>query len=96
MLSKAKTQWAMHQLYKLIPDAQGALVADSPFQLLIAVMLSAQATDVPSIRSPHNYLLISRHQLVSRMQRLPILKLIFIQSGYIIIKLNTSKHAASN
>ncbi|MED9787732.1 MAG: endonuclease III, partial [Latilactobacillus curvatus] len=46
MLSKAKTQWAMHQLYNLIPDAQGALVADSPFQLLIAVMLSAQATDV--------------------------------------------------
>ena len=37
MLSKAKTQWAMHQLYKLIPDAQGALVADSPFQLLIAL-----------------------------------------------------------
>lgn len=29
MLSKAKTQWAMHQLYNLIPDAQGALVADS-------------------------------------------------------------------
>ncbi|MSD83101.1 endonuclease III [Lactobacillus curvatus] len=46
MLSKVKTQWAMHQLYELIPDAKGALVADSPFQLLIAVMLSAQATDV--------------------------------------------------
>ncbi|MFL2080904.1 endonuclease III [Latilactobacillus sakei] len=46
MLSKAKTRWAMTQLYELIPDAKGALIADSPFQLLIAVMLSAQATDV--------------------------------------------------
>lgn len=46
MLSKAKTQWAMAELYQLIPDAKGALIAESPFQLLIAVMLSAQATDV--------------------------------------------------
>ncbi|KRL62098.1 endonuclease III [Latilactobacillus fuchuensis] len=46
MLSKTKTRWAFDQLYTLIPDAKGALVADSPFQLLIAVMLSAQATDV--------------------------------------------------
>ncbi|KRM22235.1 endonuclease III [Latilactobacillus graminis] len=46
MLSKAKTQWAMQQLYVLLPDAKGALIAKSPFQLLIAVMLSAQATDI--------------------------------------------------
>lgn len=45
-LSKAKTNWAMQQLYELIPDAKGALIAKNPFELVIAVTLSAQATDI--------------------------------------------------
>ena len=33
-------------MYDMFPDAVGELHSDSPFQLLIAVILSAQATDV--------------------------------------------------
>ncbi|ERL66665.1 Nth [Schleiferilactobacillus shenzhenensis LY-73] len=43
--SDTRMRWGMHQLFQLIPDAQGSLHADSPYQLLIAVILSAQTTD---------------------------------------------------
>jgi len=46
MLSKEKTMEAMSRMYDMFPDAVGELHSDSPFQLLIAVILSAQATDV--------------------------------------------------
>lgn len=46
MISKEKTQWAMTQMYQMFPDAHGELIHENPFQLLIAVILSAQATDV--------------------------------------------------
>ena len=46
MLSKERTMEAMLRMYDMFPDAVGELHSDSPFQLLIAVILSAQATDV--------------------------------------------------
>lgn len=46
MLSKEKTMEAMERMYQMFPDAVGELYSESPFQLLIAVILSAQATDV--------------------------------------------------
>ncbi|MFC4771485.1 endonuclease III [Enterococcus hermanniensis] len=46
MLSKEKTMEAMNRMYQMFPDAIGELHSESPFQLLIAVILSAQATDV--------------------------------------------------
>lgn len=46
MLSKEKTRWAIRQMMAEFPEAVGALQATTPFHLLIAVMLSAQATDV--------------------------------------------------
>lgn len=46
MLSKEKTMEAMERMYQMFPDAVGELHSESPFQLLIAVILSAQATDV--------------------------------------------------
>lgn len=46
MLSKEKTMEAMSRMYEMFPDAVGELHSESPFQLLIAVILSAQATDV--------------------------------------------------
>ncbi|MBO0413753.1 endonuclease III [Enterococcus hulanensis] len=46
MLSKERTMEAMSRMYDMFPDAVGELHSDSPFQLLIAVILSAQATDV--------------------------------------------------
>lgn len=46
MLNKEKTMEAMSRMYEMFPDAVGELHSESPFQLLIAVILSAQATDV--------------------------------------------------
>jgi len=46
MLNKERTMEAMSRMYDMFPDAVGELHSDSPFQLLIAVILSAQATDV--------------------------------------------------
>lgn len=37
---------ALSRMYEMFPDAVGELHSESPFQLLIAVILSAQATDV--------------------------------------------------
>lgn len=46
MLSKEKTMEAITIMYEMFPDASCELVHKDPFQLLIAVILSAQATDV--------------------------------------------------
>lgn len=46
MLSKDKTMEAIEIMYEMFPDAECELIHKDPFQLLIAVILSAQATDV--------------------------------------------------
>lgn len=46
MLSKAKTLEAVGIMAEMFPDAHCELTYHTPFQLLIAVMLSAQTTDV--------------------------------------------------
>lgn len=46
MLNKEKTMEALSRMSDMFPDAAGELHSDSAFQLLIAVILSAQATDV--------------------------------------------------
>ncbi|WP_122644990.1 endonuclease III [Enterococcus mediterraneensis] len=46
MLSKEKTREAIRLMAEMFPDAHGELVHENAFQLLIAVILSAQATDV--------------------------------------------------
>jgi endonuclease III len=46
MISKEKTMIAIEKMYEMYPDAECELNYETPFQLLIAVILSAQATDV--------------------------------------------------
>lgn len=46
MLSNEQIFWAVKQMEHLFPNAEKSLVAETPFQYLVAVMLSAQATDV--------------------------------------------------
>ncbi|MCD5003126.1 endonuclease III [Enterococcus saccharolyticus] len=46
MISKEKTMYALSEMYDMFPDAHGELNYETSFQLLIAVILSAQATDV--------------------------------------------------
>ena len=46
MLSKQKTMEAIEKMYQMFPEAHGELQHSNPYELLIAVILSAQATDV--------------------------------------------------
>ncbi|UUV99779.1 endonuclease III [Vagococcus luciliae] len=46
MLSKKRTMEAIDLMKEFYPNAKGELNHDTPFQYLIAVILSAQATDV--------------------------------------------------
>ncbi|MFV0557633.1 MAG: endonuclease III [Enterococcus sp.] len=46
MISQEKTLLALSRMQAMFPNAQGELEYQTPFQLLIAVILSAQATDV--------------------------------------------------
>jgi len=46
MISKEKTMSAIETMYEMFPEAHGELVSKNAFELLIAVILSAQATDV--------------------------------------------------
>jgi len=46
MLSKQKIMDTLGEMANLFPDAHGELNARNPFELLIAVILSAQTTDV--------------------------------------------------
>ena len=46
MLSKQKTMEAIEKMYQMFPEAHGELQHKNPYELLIAVILSAQATDV--------------------------------------------------
>lgn len=46
MLNQTQTQQALAIMGEMFPDAHGELVHENAFQLLIAVILSAQATDV--------------------------------------------------
>ncbi|EOH89863.1 endonuclease III [Enterococcus villorum] len=46
MLGKQKTMEAIEKMFKMFPEAHGELIHQNPYELLIAVILSAQATDV--------------------------------------------------
>lgn len=46
MLSQKKIRYCLEKMHELFPDAHGELNWETPFQLLIAVILSAQATDI--------------------------------------------------
>lgn len=45
MLSKAKSRYVIREIIKLFPDAKPSLNFNNVFELLVAVMLSAQTTD---------------------------------------------------
>ncbi|MGN8647041.1 endonuclease III [Gracilibacillus sp. HCP3S3_G5_1] len=45
MLTKKEIEFALDKIEEMFPDAECELVHDNPFELLIAVVLSAQCTD---------------------------------------------------
>ena len=46
MLTQDSARYVIQEIIKLFPDVETILEYDTPFQLLIAVMLSAQTTDI--------------------------------------------------
>lgn len=63
MLSKQKTMEALETMYGMFPEAHGELKHNNPFELLIAVILSAQATDVSVNKATQICLPLFRHPM---------------------------------
>ncbi|HCW36074.1 MAG TPA: endonuclease III, partial [Staphylococcus sp.] len=73
MISKKKALEMMDVIDEMFPDAECELVHDNPFELTIAVLLSAQCTDVlvnkvtkslfAKYKTPEDYLNVSLEEL---------------------------------
>ncbi|MFD2445823.1 endonuclease III [Bacillus sp. CGMCC 1.16607] len=73
MLNKTEIRYALDQMGELFPDAHCELVHSNPFELVIAVALSAQCTDVlvnkvtkdlfQKYKTPEDYLKVSLEEL---------------------------------
>ncbi|KIL44168.1 endonuclease III [Jeotgalibacillus soli] len=75
MLTKADIRFCLDKMEKMFPDAHCELVHNNPFELTIAVLLSAQCTDVlvnkvtkslfQKYKTPEDYLAVSLEELQS-------------------------------
>ncbi|ASK63366.1 endonuclease III [Virgibacillus phasianinus] len=73
MLTKAQVRHCLDEITKMFPDAQCELTHRNPFELVIAVLLSAQCTDVlvnkvtknlfKKYKKPEDYLAVSLEEL---------------------------------
>ncbi|MDX8046149.1 endonuclease III [Gracilibacillus sp. S3-1-1] len=73
MLTKKDINFALEKIEEMFPDAECELVHDNPFELLIAVVLSAQCTDAlvnkvtkdlfKKYKTPEDYLAVSLEEL---------------------------------
>ncbi|WP_058307611.1 endonuclease III [Gracilibacillus massiliensis] len=73
MLTKKEINIVLEQIEEMFPDAECELVHDNPFELLIAVVLSAQCTDAlvnkvtkdlfKKYKTPEDYLNVSLDEL---------------------------------
>ncbi|MEW9500178.1 endonuclease III [Jeotgalibacillus marinus] len=73
MLTKANIRYCLDEMENLFPDAHCELVHENPFELTIAVLLSAQCTDVlvnkvtknlfEKYKTPEDYLAVSLDEL---------------------------------
>lgn len=73
MLNKQEIRFCLDEMGKLFPDAHCELVHKNPFELVIAVALSAQCTDVlvnkvtknlfQKYQTPHDYLSVPLEEL---------------------------------
>ncbi|WP_153462708.1 MULTISPECIES: endonuclease III [Sediminibacillus] len=73
MLNKAQVKQCLEAWEKMFPDAECELVHDNPFELVIAVVLSAQCTDAlvnkvtkdlfKKYKTPEDYLAVSLEEL---------------------------------
>lgn len=73
MLTKAQVRYSLDEIAKMFPDAECELVHKNPFELVIAVLLSAQCTDVlvnkvtknlfQKYKTPEDFLSVSLEEL---------------------------------
>ncbi|ASN05536.1 endonuclease III [Virgibacillus necropolis] len=73
MLTKAQVRYSLDEITKMFPDAECELVHKNPFELVIAVSLSAQCTDVlvnkvtknlfEKYKTPEDYLAVPLEEL---------------------------------
>src|SRR5690625_3658775 len=73
MLNKKEIRFVLDEIGEMFPDAHCELTHDNPFELLIAVLLSAQCTDAlvnkvtkdlfKKYKSPEDYLNVSLEEL---------------------------------
>ncbi|RKQ37635.1 endonuclease III [Oceanobacillus halophilus] len=73
MLNKKQVRYCLDEMAKMFPDAKGELNHSNPFELVIAVLLSAQCTDklvnkvtadlFQKYKSPEDYLAVSLEEL---------------------------------
>ncbi|WP_430785606.1 endonuclease III [Virgibacillus flavescens] len=73
MLNKAQVRYSLDEIEKMFPDAECELVHKNPFELVIAVLLSAQCTDIlvnkvtkslfQKYKTPEDFLSVSLEEL---------------------------------
>lgn len=84
MISKKKTLEMLDIIDEMFPDAECELVHDNPFELTIAVLLSAQCTDVlvnkvtqslfQKYKTPEDYLAVSIEELMDDIRSIGLYK----------------------
>src|SRR5699024_10518999 len=73
MLNLKQIRFCLDEMEKMFPDAERELVHDNPFELIIAVLLSAQCTDAlvnkvtkdlfKKYKTPEDYLAVPLEEL---------------------------------
>lgn len=84
MISKKKTLEMLDIIDEMFPDAECELVHDNPFELTIAVLLSAQCTDVlvnkvtknlfQKYKTPEDYLSVTVEELMDDIRSIGLYK----------------------
>ncbi|MFC6117628.1 endonuclease III [Macrococcoides bohemicum] len=84
MISKKKTLEMLDVIDEMFPDAECELVHDNPFELTIAVLLSAQCTDVlvnkvtrtlfQKYKTPENYINVPIEELMDDIRSIGLYK----------------------
>ncbi|MBU5466619.1 endonuclease III [Virgibacillus sp. MSJ-26] len=84
MLNLKQIRYCLDQMEQMFPDAECELVHDNPFELVIAVLLSAQCTDVlvnkvtkslfEKYKTPEDYLAVSVEELQQDIRSIGLYK----------------------
>jgi len=84
MLNLKQVRFCLDEMEKMFPDAECELVHDNPFELVIAVLLSAQCTDVlvnkvtkglfEKYKTPEDYIAVTLEELQQDIRSIGLYK----------------------